>query len=829
MAIYRGVGGASSTTSAANVEEVLEASVDAVAAAAAAKVSETNAAASAASAANTYDDFDDRYLGAKAADPTTDNDGDGLVAGALYFSTTLNDMRAYNGSSWKSIGVPVSGVESKTLTSGQTAVVFTNDIDFASFFISGSNADNGMLVKDVDYTVDLDTNTVTLTDSYPAGTLLNASFYTGTEDARAVIKRTTFTGDGSTVAFVAPWEILTGGANLVISVAGIIQAADTYTALGSTITFTEAPLLDAAIDVIHIEYSTLLAATASTTTYKYPDTNAVETTVQAKLSETVSVTDFGAVGDGVTDDTAAIQAAIDAVPATGGGVHFPEGNYLVTSSIVVKPFLLLSGDNTTITVSSGVNAFVRSTDGFPGQVTFKHLKFIGTSDTGRAIYITNNMPFIVIQNCYFLNFDTAIELSGSFCSSIEDCYIVSCDVGIKLLNACHSTVITNLFADQNRIGVAINGTNAGNEGNAVHNITLDNCALQKGDYGLWAESCLELKVDNMYHEVNAIADMQLGVADSGTYARAIYSSEVNGWQSSSPCASGTNIIVEHAVGLSLKGLAWNSGCSTTAALLTSDGFTDDLKIDYHRFTTVTPTATVPFTLSGDSAKRTVVVNGGKPLYPRYMEAITFGTVSSQPAKIQYENSLSGRPALKMESVGTSHDIVLKAQDWVHVFNSSEAKKFSVNVSSSYVETEIEVLPSIAQDGALNLGNGARRWNTVYAATGTINTSDAREKTFLTIEDAEKAAALEIKANLRKFKFNDAIALKGDNARIHFGASAQQVGEILESHGLVASEYAFYCYDEWEAELDEKGNEVTPAGNRYGIRYEELLAFILAAL
>jgi len=47
-----------------------------------------------------YDNFDDRYLGAKSSDPTLDNDGNALVAGALYFSTTLNYMRVYTGTIW---------------------------------------------------------------------------------------------------------------------------------------------------------------------------------------------------------------------------------------------------------------------------------------------------------------------------------------------------------------------------------------------------------------------------------------------------------------------------------------------------------------------------------------------------------------------------------------------------------------------------------------------------------------------------------------------------------------------------------------------------------
>lgn len=46
------------------------------------------------------DSFDDRYLGTKSSDPTLDNDGNALVSGALYFSTTQNVMKVYDGASW---------------------------------------------------------------------------------------------------------------------------------------------------------------------------------------------------------------------------------------------------------------------------------------------------------------------------------------------------------------------------------------------------------------------------------------------------------------------------------------------------------------------------------------------------------------------------------------------------------------------------------------------------------------------------------------------------------------------------------------------------------
>ena len=86
-----------------------------------ASTSETNAASSASSAASAqsaaesardatlaaYDNFDDRYLGVKSSDPTLDNDGNALVAGALYFNSVDEAMKVYTGSAW--VAAYVSG------------------------------------------------------------------------------------------------------------------------------------------------------------------------------------------------------------------------------------------------------------------------------------------------------------------------------------------------------------------------------------------------------------------------------------------------------------------------------------------------------------------------------------------------------------------------------------------------------------------------------------------------------------------------------------------------------------------------------------------------
>ena len=100
-----------------------------------AATSASNAATSETNAAASYDSFDDRYLGAKASDPSTDNDGDALITGALYFNSTDGDMRVYNGSAWinvvSSLGNLANIVEDATPQLGGTLDVNNQLVQFA--------------------------------------------------------------------------------------------------------------------------------------------------------------------------------------------------------------------------------------------------------------------------------------------------------------------------------------------------------------------------------------------------------------------------------------------------------------------------------------------------------------------------------------------------------------------------------------------------------------------------------------------------------------------------------------------------------------------------
>jgi len=172
------------------------------------------------------------------------------------------------------------------------------------------------------------------------------------------------------------------------------------------------------------------------------------------------------------------------------------------------------------------------------------------------------------------------------------------------------------------------------------------------------------------------------------------------------------------------------------------------------------------------------------------------------------------------------------------------------------------------DNAKDVGSSTYRWDDIYATNGTIQTSDRNEKQDIAeLSDAEQRVAVAAKGLMRKFRWKDKVAEKGDEARTHFGIIAQDLQAAFSAEGLDAGDYAMFISTTWwehdvevpaveaVAEvLDEEGNVVTeaveakdaytrtdtydtqeeaPEGaterTRLGVRYSELLAFIIGAL
>ena len=208
----------SETNAAASASTASTQASNAATSASAASGSATSAASSAAAAASALDSFDDRYLGTKTSDPTLDNDGNALVAGALYFSTTQNVMKVYDGASW--ITATSAGATSLlrfryVATSGQTT-------------FSGADAASATLTYTVN-NIAVHRNGVTLdTSEYTAsnGTSIVLNVAAGTGDIVDIIAFKSFTVADALSA------VSGGTVNGAVTVTGALSS---NTSVGATI------------------------------------------------------------------------------------------------------------------------------------------------------------------------------------------------------------------------------------------------------------------------------------------------------------------------------------------------------------------------------------------------------------------------------------------------------------------------------------------------------------------------------------------------------------------------------------------------------------------
>ena len=619
---------------------------------------------------------------------------------------------------------------------------------------------------------------------------------------------------------------------------------------------------------------------------------AVARTLQSKARESVSIKDFGAAGDGVANDTTAFENFVTYCAQYGATGFIPAGTYLIDTSIRTfsgsKPFVIrgegrgatilknrntaasfiywtgangLSFENLKIDgaftglpsapVSGGTLVLVNSNDN-----TVRGVDFINIYRVALMIYndhqttTTNVYGGHIIDNCraygpsnYSGNVGpSAFLIADVINSKITNCYVSQIGLyGYEFKNDCSNTLISNCVAEDTYYPLYFGGDGAHTELGYVKNSLIENCTVRRATSG--AAITMGLASNNTVRNIS-IDNTGVATPNFSVYIH-------NGSNNNS------------VTGIDLKGRNYEAVTVHTGSNGNVIEFTNMNDGAYGgRGSTG---------IANDCANNTVIFGNRDSTHPLYLESYSFNNNNIFDRKFNLENyDASVKPLKKIRfgDVGlddlpsTSKGLAIVGSDVNYYQTSAQGStyqyfgsfaKFDIaavryrltdgtkfeylyNGTSTftYITDSIGYYPQA--DNTQKLGEASYRWSTVYAGAGTINTSDARDKQDVEeLTGAELRVARSLKGLFRKFRFKDAVAEKGDEARIHVGVLAQDVKEAFEREGLDGFRYAVLCWDEW-AELpevtDENGKIIEPhrpAGNRYGIRYDELYSFIFGAL
>jgi hypothetical protein len=248
----------------------------------------------------------------------------------------------------------------------------------------------------------------------------------------ATAGQTVFSGlgtDGGTLAYSASREsVFINGA---FQQRGVDYTADN----GTSITVTPALLVG---DVVEVHCVNNVAGgitdQASGLYFTQSGTGAAVRTIDSKLKDVVSVKDFGAVGNGIADDTVAIQAAIDyaytqAVPIALTGqpaVYFPSGQYLISSSLILRDFTCLKGAGARSSIIKGSltnKSFLRGP--------------YGENPTYGNRLVGWEISDLAINNSSFLTGSIGLNMRGVGYSNVRNVTIAAMDTALATSNECY--------------------------------------------------------------------------------------------------------------------------------------------------------------------------------------------------------------------------------------------------------------------------------------------------------------------------------------------------------------------------------------------------------
>lgn len=191
----------------------------------------------------------------------------------------------------------------------------------------------------------------------------------------------------------------------------------------------------------------------------------------SKMRDFVSVLDFGAVGDNVNDDTAAIQAAVNAVIANGGGtVYVPPGSYKVTATITLGASVSIIGLGKLATKfypTAAITGFLFSYKPVSFTTTgivLSDFSVIGNATTLGAADL-QNLTFVTIQRVYMDSFTNSGQVHVSL-NNVEDSTIAE--------SAFMSIHGDGIFMQTNSNNNVVRGCTFNAAGSAAVGVNLDN-------------------------------------------------------------------------------------------------------------------------------------------------------------------------------------------------------------------------------------------------------------------------------------------------------------------------------------------------------------------
>ena len=180
--------------------------------------------------------------------------------------------------------------------------------------------------------------------------------------------------------------------------------------------------------------------------YDQGATGAVNRPFNLKLAESISVFDFGATGNGTTDDTVAIQNAVNA--CYGASLYFPPGNYKITSAINILSSIVIQGAQDKVTIllaTQNQNGFVvgdgtSGTRSAAGGVVIQYINFnpfngVTAFASGSCIFL-NYVYGTRILNCTFYGKDASATkfYHGITAFQVQEYFITYCNFNYLLGN-----------------------------------------------------------------------------------------------------------------------------------------------------------------------------------------------------------------------------------------------------------------------------------------------------------------------------------------------------------------------------------------------------------